>query len=92
MRLNERQVEELRQWADTFFNMQAPVRLEIAAESHEYTVHSTYTGSGCAICGKDEAAHNPMARVYLREPRCYGHGTQHDVACECGPLAEKRLA
>jgi hypothetical protein len=31
---------------------------------------------------------NVVARVYLAEPRCIWP----DYACECGPLAERRLA
>jgi hypothetical protein len=28
-------------------------------ENHEHGTHHTYTGKGCAVCGKDEPGHMP---------------------------------
>jgi hypothetical protein len=64
-----------------------PVRLEIAAEE---------VGR---VSGKRQYPMKYvwiiMARAYLREPRCvpdFAESEHDDEACECAPLAEKRLA
>lgn len=58
-----------------------PIRLEIAAERL-----SDMTASDGTI------GYDVFARVYLRKPRCRDQYAGHDdSACECRPLAEKRL-
>lgn len=80
-------IEELIQWAQMQspysslnWTGRRPVRLEIA------------TGiSGMSA----SSASGVWARAYLRDPRCV-HGPKYEGGvmddCECGPLAEKRLA
>lgn len=29
-------------------------------ENHQYIVHPSYTGPGCAVCGKPEDQHKPI--------------------------------
>jgi hypothetical protein len=80
VKLNEQQVEELRRWSAVICvtrSIRRPVVLEIVAVG----------GNGYGF-----RVERVVARVYLREPRCYGHGTKHDAVCECGPIAERRLA
>jgi hypothetical protein len=38
------------------------------------------------------SASGVWARVYLRDPRCRVVSIKHLINCECGPLAEKRIA
>ena len=33
---------------------------EFLPENHEYVTHKTYTGPGCAHCGKSEPGHKPI--------------------------------
>lgn len=34
-------------------------------EQHPFTLHKTYTGPGCAICGRPEVAHNPVQETVV---------------------------
>ena len=93
IKLDEAQVESLRAWARERAPHVAPndpwpsgdrraIRLEISMELFHKYAGGNRTG---------QMGERVMATVYLAEPRCYGHGTKHDVSCECGPLAEKRI-
>jgi hypothetical protein len=92
VKLDEKQVEELREWArekgpivpvlKESWTERRPVRLEIAAERD------------CYVPDCDLENCNPItARVYLREPRCKPPMCKFmSCPCECGPIAERRLA
>jgi len=70
-----------RGWATV--GRERPIRLEIAPDECGLGITSPHP------CH----AHGIVARVYLREPRCANMGhVRSSVACECGPLAEKRLS
>jgi hypothetical protein len=79
--------EELMKWAKlvVWAWTERPVRLEIRAE--DQWIDKTGVRYLTPI-------DRIVARVYLREPRCVLSGWyKHDnQPCECGPIAERRLA
>jgi hypothetical protein len=90
MKLDEKQIEELRQWAweegwegSPTGPIHHPVRLEISTEPDLLPGKKPWAG---------RYFQRVVARVYLVEPSCIGPGHDDNLAiCECEPLAVRRL-
>lgn len=81
MKITESELQSLRDWASAqmpqLWGKPRKARLEIDFDLE--------------AIAKRYSVYCPTARAYLARPQCYGHCPNHDVFCECGPIAEMRL-
>jgi len=48
----------------------AAIALTERRTDHKYVTHCTYTGPGCAICGRQEGEHGPAETMLKETEKC----------------------